>query len=196
MLTNKTILLTVSASLLAFAAIAGTWPGVAAPAIGIGGGWSVFNFPVGPPPLVNNGGAFTYDSTGVGVTSVRATDVLCKGDVYEVFDSGVSLGTTTPVPSESPGCTGEGNPDVAFLDPGYSHGCFTVAAEGQHSITLTIIQKWQDASSDGGYIRVDAGPCPSGAVPEFGLSMPFITSLAALAVIPVRRLLARRKTDH
>ena len=85
---------------------------------------------------------------------VKVTDVLCRGDQYEVFEFGVSIGTTAAVPVQE--CGTEpfvGDPAVAFEDPSFSHGSF-VLSPGSHSITIVVIA---DPFGHGsGYVRVDS----------------------------------------
>jgi hypothetical protein len=95
---------------------------------------------------------FTFSSSAPVV--VKVTDVLCRGDQFEVFDFGVSIGTTPAVPVQE--CDTEpfvGDPDVAFEDPSFSHGSF-VLGPGSHSITIVVIADPFGFGS--GYIRVDS----------------------------------------
>lgn len=62
------------------------------------------------------------------------TDAFCKGDEFEVFDFGSSIGTTSAVATEA-GCAGVSDPTIAIADPEYSSGGF-VMAPGPHSITI------------------------------------------------------------
>lgn len=126
------------------------------------GGNAVF---VGDPPWT-----FTAPPGGADLT---VTDAFLAGDVFEVFDFGVSLGTTSPA-VVGPSCGDD--PAICVLDPLMSHRVFTLAA-GNHSITITPV-----ASPHGGgaaYFRTDPPPdddgdgvlngddlCPATVIPE------------------------------
>ncbi|HXU34418.1 MAG TPA: hypothetical protein VN851_27910 [Thermoanaerobaculia bacterium] len=105
------------------------------------GGNSVFG---GTPP-------WTFTAPPGGVT-LKVTDAFLRGDRFEVFDFGASIGLTS-VPSTTGDC-GD-NPDPCFTDPLVSHAIFTLAA-GPHQITIKA-----NASPFGGgaaYFRIDAAP--------------------------------------
>jgi hypothetical protein len=108
-------------------------------------------------------------------TVVRVTDAFQPGDTFSLFDNATIVGpTSTPV--GTPITTD--NPDVAFAQPGYSHGAFTLAP-GAHSLTIRV-----DATpvgSGAGYFRVDV-PEPASAV----------LLLGAAAIAPVLRRRPRR----
>ena len=155
---------------------------------------SWFATSVEPPAFFFGGlGSFStnsYSYSSLGVTHVKVTDDFCKGDVFEVFDNDVSIGSTSLVASESPACSPEVGPDAAYADPTWSSGCFTRPA-GNHVIKMQVIKSWGPGR---GYIEVHDGPCPD-RVPEFGLAAPLVTALAAAVIIPVQILLRRRKTE-
>ncbi len=162
------------------------------PQITVGANWYATSTDV-PPAFYWSGGAlpvasysdpFTYTSNVV--THVKVTDDFCKGDVFEVYDNAASIGTTSNVPIGA--CT-EVGPDAAYADPAYSSGCFE-RPPGSHSIEIETIL---GLTGGRGYIEVHEGPCPSDSVPELSLTLPLISSLAAIAIIPLRRLVVRRK---
>ena len=64
-------------------------------------------------------GPFTFNAGNQ--VRLDVTDDFDKGDRFQVFDFGTSLGLTTLVPTLS---GGEVGPQAAFSDPTYSHGSF------------------------------------------------------------------------
>jgi hypothetical protein len=131
-------------------------PSMLAP-ITVGAGWESFSF----GGVGSVAGPFDYASP-VG-TAVYVTDDFCKGDQFEVYDNGVSLGVTNPV-DEGPCEGGEVvGPDAAFDDPTYSSGCFNVPA-GAHSITIEAIVS--PFGGGGAYIQVVEGICPGTMIKE------------------------------
>jgi MYXO-CTERM domain-containing protein len=83
------------------------------------------------------------------------TDVLAKGDRFEIFDFGSSVGLTSLVATAS---GGETDPDAAFNDPTYSSGRFTLA-DGSHSITIFAVENPYGGGS--GVLRASVVPEPS-----------------------------------
>jgi len=105
------------------------------------GGNSVFG---GTPPWT-----FTAPSGGATIT---VTDAFLRGDQFEVFDGGVSIGiTSVPVTTGSCG----DNPDPCLIDPQVSHGVFTVGS-GPHSITIKA--KASPFGAGAAYFKIDALP--------------------------------------
>lgn len=169
---------------LAFVAVLFIGGMVSAAPITVNASWSAT--PDVPPAFFwsglnvdNDGGPFTY--TAPFSTDIYVTDDFLVGDVFEVFDSGVSLGTTS-APAGGPG-VGEAGPAAAFADPDYSSGIFTVGP-GSHSITIRTIA---GLDSGRGYIQVlqsDMVPVP----------IPEPSTWAALASLSLAGLcLARRR---
>jgi hypothetical protein len=118
-------------------------------------GWTFFNW--GPDGL-NIEGPFTFSSTRSVV--VKVTDGFCRGDQFEVFDSGASVGTTSAVAVDAQ-CDDVPeivDPDVAFADSTYSHGAF-VLAPGSHAITIRAIVN--PFAGGGAWLRVDTLPLPT-----------------------------------
>jgi hypothetical protein len=103
-------------------------------------------------------GPFTFSSPKP--TLVRITDVACRGDRFQVFDFGTSIGTTPAVPADQVGeCDPYiTDPDIAFQDPSYTQGSFGLSP-GSHSITIVAITNPFDAGT--GFIRVDSAPLPT-----------------------------------
>ena len=74
---------------------------------------------------------WTFSGNPGGAT-LTVTDAFTSGDVFEVFDFGVSLGTTTAV--DTSGDCGD-DPVPCLADPLMSHRAFALGA-GPHSITI------------------------------------------------------------
>jgi hypothetical protein len=134
--------------------------------------WAVF---VWGPDGLNLEGPFTFSTTRSVV--VKVTDGACRGDQFEVFDLGASLGTTSSV-AVDPTCSPPFpiDPDLAFADPTYSHGTF-VLAPGSHAITIRAIVN--PFRSGGSWLRVDTLPlptsqnqCKNGGWRGFGTTFP------------------------
>jgi len=96
---------------------------------------------------------WTY--TSADLTIVRITDAFTTGETFTLFDNATIVGSTSvPVGSPSPTTN---DPEIAFPQPAYSHGAFTLPA-GAHSLTIR-----QDAGSPGaGYFEVEV-PEPASA---------------------------------
>lgn len=112
--------------------------------------------------------AWTF-TAGAGGVLFTLTDAFSKGDSFEAFDFGVSIGAT-PAVTSSP--TGISDPAITSLDPTWSSRVYLLGA-GAHSITIKTLTS--PFGSGAAYFRTDdATPA---AVPE-----PATLSLAALAV--------------
>jgi hypothetical protein len=93
---------------------------------------------------------WTFTAPPQGAT-LTVTDAFLRGEVFEVFDFGVSIGSTSNV---SPGGSCGDNPDTCLADPLTSHGVFQMKP-GPHEITIKVL-----ASAFGvgaAYFRVDPG---------------------------------------
>lgn len=109
---------------------------------------------------------------------VRITDAFAIGDRFELFDGGMSVGTTIVPPG---GAGGISDPAPAFASGQYSTGEFILPA-GAHSLTLTAIASPFGAGA--AYFRVDtAGPPPGpGVIPEPGSCTLLGAGLALLGL--------------
>jgi hypothetical protein len=136
----------------------------------IGGPWIEFAFgatgssasgcspadPGGPGCAPSSGGnssfggapPWTFTAPAGGAT-ITVTDAFLRGDQFEVFDSGSSIGVTS-----TPANTGDcgDNPDPCLADPQVSHGVFSVGA-GAHSITIKA--KASPFGAGAAYFRID-----------------------------------------
>jgi hypothetical protein len=109
-------------------------------------------------------GPFTFNA----LVPVRldVTDDFLKGDRFEVYDFGSSIGLTSLVAIDN--ASPEVGPETAFNDPTYSSGSFLLGP-GLHSITMVVVEN--PFGSGRGYLR--AMP----AVPE-----PHAIALGAIAL--------------
>lgn len=95
---------------------------------------------------------FVAPAAGAKLTVI---DVFESGDVFEVFDFGSLIGSTS-VPVANVDC---GDDPVACLaTAGMSFGVFALSA-GAHSLTMTVAQAPSDSGS--GYLQVAAVPEPA-----------------------------------
>jgi hypothetical protein len=122
------------------------------PPLTVGADW--YPTPVDTPPAfywgggddaLNLEGPFTFNA--LGPVRLDVTDDFSKGDRFEVYDFGVSIGLTSLVPTVA---GSEVGPEPAFNDPTYSSGSFILGA-GPHSITLLVVQNPFDGGR--GYLR-------------------------------------------
>jgi hypothetical protein len=80
-----------------------------------------------------------------GPAKLYVTDLACRGDVFDVYDNGVRIGTTSmvAVDQECDDLPKRDNPRAAFRDPTYSSGVFDlVAAERGHQLRFRTIQNF------------------------------------------------------
>jgi hypothetical protein len=79
----------------------------------------------------------------------------CPGEIFQVFDNGVLIGTTSAPGATT--CTYGGstaNPDQAINDPVYSSG-WGILGPGSHSITI-VVASTAGYPEGGGFLRIDA----------------------------------------
>ncbi|WGV27686.1 PEP-CTERM sorting domain-containing protein [Halotia branconii] len=124
----------------------------------------------------NDEGPFTYSSSYP--TIIDITDDFLKGDQFEVFNFGTSIGFTSLVPVVEDAI--EVGPNIAFADPTYSSGSFLVSP-GSYSLTIQAIGQSLDAGR--GYIRIRKASVPEPiSIPEPTSSLGFLT-LGVLGVV-------------
>lgn len=128
----------------------------------------------GGAPTPASDGPFTFFSTTA--VDVFVTDDFLSDDRFAVRDFGALLGLTS-VPSFLD--SGEKGPAVAFLDPDYSSGVFTVGP-GAHSITIDVLAG--SLPSGRGYIKAETV-----TVPEPGTVLLLGAGLAAIGFAYRRR---------
>lgn len=117
-------------------------------------GWTSFSWFSGPGTF-NSEGPFTFVSATP--VDLKVTDAFLYGDRFNVYDFGVSIGLTS-VPGLS-GPSGSGDPNVAYFDPGFSNGLFSLGA-GAHSITFQSILIPAGFPSGGAFFRADTAAVP------------------------------------
>jgi hypothetical protein len=92
-----------------------------------------------------------------GAGTLWVTDAYCRGDVFEVYDRGVLLGTTEDV-AVDPECDDDpflDNPFRAYISTTYSSGQFAlVEGAGDHEIQMRAIQNPFEVG--GGFIHEEA----------------------------------------
>ena len=113
--------------------------------------------------------AWTFTVPTGGQTLI-VTDGFDYGDILEVFDFGVSIGTTSAVVPTAGNCGG--NPASCVTDPLSSSGLFAMAP-GAHSITIQLDQEFIGNSGGALFFQVS-----SEALPE-----PSALALAGLSAL-------------
>ncbi len=119
----------------------------------VDGGWYPFQFG-GVNTTAKD--AFIFKTNGPAV--LKVTDNYCAGDAFYVFDNGKYIGRTNHVVANS--CrTNTTNPEVAWQDPSFSHGTFTLDP-GMHKIQFTVAES--PFMAGGANLRVDSSlmGCP------------------------------------
>jgi hypothetical protein len=130
--------------------------------------WYAFLFGLPGPDAVGssianstNPGNPPWTYTAATATNVKITDSFTAGDMFNLYDFGAFIGTTSTVPDTATG-TNNPSPDVDYLDPLLSHGLFTLPA-GPHSLTITTFQNAQGNTDGVAFFRVDGVPIPPSA---------------------------------
>ncbi len=98
---------------------------------------------------------FTFSIAAGNEGTLTVTDYQLKGDIFEVFNNGTSLGLTNSVAYNPSGSAP--TPDDGFADPAYSKGIFTLSS-GLYDIFIKA-----SASPYGGgsvALRVSQSPVP------------------------------------
>ena len=118
-------------------------------------GWFDFNSPTGEALQ------FTIDVAAGQSVKLTVTDAGFAGDVFEIFDNGLSLGLTSSVPADGAGVDVGLNFDAALGNASYSRGFFYLGA-GSHTITGFLSQSAVDAiNSTVGAISATPVPLPA-----------------------------------
>lgn len=144
------------------------------PTLNLGGAWYEFSFTEAGIPAR---GCAPTDSLGLGCAPSQAgnsvfvgapawefiapeagailtvTDAFRQGDIYDVFDFGNLIGSTSVVIPTDETC-GD-NPETCFANPASSKGVFNLAS-GLHSITITPSASPFGAGA--AYFRIDEAP--------------------------------------
>lgn len=214
---SRWILCTAAAVLIAAgAAVAGAQPtaadngmlGVAAPGspsapVPVGGNWLEFLFTAAGVPATDCAGVCTPSSggnaqdagsppwtfsAGAGGADLTVVDAFILGDQFEVFDFGLSMGTTS-----APGAGICGSDPVPCLaDTNASQRVFQLAP-GAHSITITPVLS--PVGGGAAYFRVDDAQRFTQAIPTLG-AVGLGVLVVALALISLLVLRRRRAHSH
>jgi hypothetical protein len=117
-----------------------------------------------------------------GVANILVLDLFSAGDMFQLFDNGVSLGSTTTVPNTGADlCVND--IACALSNSGYSRGIFSVGA-GSHSLTIQHIRDLPVMSSGAAVFSVTA---VTSSVPEPATSVLLGASLVGLTFLRRRR---------
>ncbi|WP_228060528.1 MULTISPECIES: PEP-CTERM sorting domain-containing protein [unclassified Coleofasciculus] len=125
---------------------------------------------------------FLAPSSGVKLT---VTDAFLRGDVFDIFDFGSFIGSTSDVSTGGSCVPNETNPDDCLVDPLTSSGTFLLES-GEHEIT--IIPKASPFGSGAAYFRVDARE----SVPE----PASVLGLLAVGTLGATSTLKRKKKEQ
>jgi hypothetical protein len=150
--------------------------------------------PIGPGCFPSGGGNFqfadappwTFNAAGPVVLTV--VDAFLFGDVFEVFDGGASIGSTS---TPGAGLCGA-DPEDCLADPGASSGTFELGA-GAHSIT--IIPTSSPFGGGAAYFRVEGAGVPVPDMPPAAVPVLVGLLLAIGAWQLHRRRAVRAATD-
>ena len=132
------------------------------------------------------GDVLSFSFTTTTLTRLDVVDTGFSGDLYELFDNGVSLGFTSSAVNDANNNIGFNTFDAALANSNYSRGFFELAA-GTHTITGRLSQSVVDPSfgelnASSGGLRVSPVPLPA--------SLPLLLSGAGLIAAFRRRFVA------
>ncbi len=125
----------------------------------VNGGWYYFTFPgqlsIPFDPSFSWEQDFSFVLTKPALLKVQ--DIGSGGDTFQVYDNGITIGTTSALFPENTGAYFD--PNLAALDPALDQGSFLLSA-GNHTISGSEINNTTD-SGGGAYLRVDTIPEPT-----------------------------------
>ncbi|CAO3631290.1 unnamed protein product [Mucor hiemalis] len=84
----------------------------------------------------------SFDVNVKDATRIQVTDYKNRGDMFEVFDNGVSLGLTTKVDDNKDEEVFAATPEEALNDDRFSKGVFDLA-KGDHKITIKAVGPYE-----------------------------------------------------
>ncbi|MGB7758876.1 MAG: hypothetical protein WBL61_03550 [Bryobacteraceae bacterium] len=147
------------------------------PSIAVGN-WYAMTWANGVGSTLTDGGGYTGTQGTVlldpgaspwtfsGPATLVVTDMFIDGDQFQVFDNGVSIGTTSVPVNDGTAC---GNDPLGCTGNDWSHGTF-VLGSGNHSITMTLVAAATGYISGGAAFELTtAAPTPTPGPPTFGL---------------------------
>jgi hypothetical protein len=124
-------------------------------------GWYGFCFAGDGSPATAGCQNDGIDITGNTITFEAITPVLFKitdaFDYGDTFDVWINLLLSFTTPTVAVGGGSVSNPDLAFADPGYSHGSLLLAA-GSYSINILV--NYSPWSGGGAYLEVETASVP------------------------------------
>jgi len=93
---------------------------------------------------VGDGSLLNFTATLTSAETLQVVDLGYSGDIFQVYDNGALIGTTSAVSATGNGTTYVlGQANQAFADAAFSSGSFILGA-GSHSITGVMIQSAND----------------------------------------------------
>jgi hypothetical protein len=117
-----------------------------------------------------------------GAANILVLDLFAAGDLFQVFDNGLSLGSTSDVANTgTDSCVNDIT--CALSNSAYSRGTFGVGV-GSHSLTINHVRNVPNAAGGAAVFSVTA---IMASTPEPATSALFGASLAGLALLRRRR---------
>jgi len=170
-------------------------------ALAADGSWNEFTVDNTVGPAFGNGWIDTTDGSALSfsftiaagnVGTLRVVDLGFAGDTFNITNSGVLVGSTSPVAIGNVDGAVETDYAAALANPAYSHGVFTLAA-GSYSISGSLLQSVfdNDAGVDLDSTYGALSLTTAAAVPEASNAAMLLAGLAAAALMVRRRQSAK-----
>jgi len=118
-----------------------------------------------------------------GAANILVLDLFSEGDIFQIFDNNVLLGTTSNVANTGVDACG-GNIACALSNASYSRGTFSVGS-GSHSLTITHTR---DVLNGTGGAAVFSATAATAVVPEPATTALMAASLACLMLVRRRHI--------
>jgi hypothetical protein len=147
--------------------------------VAVGSGWQIFDWD-NAPGAFDQEGAFTFSSATP--TTLKVTDSFINGDRFDVFDHGILVGTTS-FPANDHHYI-DGKPALAFKNPLFSHGTFTLPP-GSHSLTFENIEIARGYSSGAAYFELISKPAVTTSI---AISIPNNQTVFDITASPAPRM--------
>ena len=114
------------------------------------GEWVIFRWFFASGSMKSLDGPYLFEVPPGADAELDVTDWGIAGEVFDVYDNGIKIGTTSALTSSAEVIA---SPDLAFTNPSWSSGTFPISA-GSHSIEIEVVQTPPGWQSGGGFLRV------------------------------------------